>query len=378
LDLESVTTFTVLSVNAGSSTLKLALFDVDVDGEGERERWRSQVEVAPGSSPDLTPALVEIAHRGLPEPAAIGHRVVHGGAGHVAPELIDAHLLADLERLAAFAPLHQPVDLAGVRAATDALPGRPQVACFDTAFHHTLGAAASALPLPPSLRARGLRRFGFHGLSYEFVVAQLRPVQPGRMVIAHLGAGASLCAVVDGRSVDTTMGLTPTGGLVMATRSGDLDPGVVVELLRHPPPGLQADADGLEDLLNHQSGLRGLSGRSGDMRDLLEAEVGGDADAALAVEVFCRTVSKQVAALATVLTGLDTLVFTGGIGQHSAPVRARICQPLSFLGVDVVAERNQTGAGIISAAGGVTVRVVPTDEERIIARHTASVVQSTP
>ena len=267
------------------------------------------------------------------------------------------------------------------------------MACFDTAFHHTLAPEAFTLALPTAVRRAGLRRYGFHGLSYEYVVAHLADQHPGRTVIAHLGSGASLCAVAGGRSVDTTMGFTPTGGLVMATRPGDLDPGVLIHLLRHPvgrdpddrsgddPVGAAADA--LEDLLDHRSGLAGLSGLSGDARRLLDARAAGDADAALALAVFTRTAAKQVAAQAAALGGLDTLVFTGGIGEHSPALRAEIAAPLGFLGVVVDPEANQAGAAVISPPGagsvrqgGVTVRVVATDEERMIARHTVTVVSA--
>ena len=362
----------VLAVNAGSSSVKLALFRVGPTGEAEC--WRSQVDGPAGSAPDLAGVATQLDHLGLPRPTAVGHRVVHGGSAHTRPEVVDDDVLAQLEALVPFAPLHQPAALAGIRAARRAWPDLVQVACFDTAFHRTLAPDAYTLALPPSVRDAGVRRYGFHGLSYEYVVGHLADEQPGRTVIAHLGSGASLCAVADGRSVDTTMGFTPTGGVVMGTRPGDLDPGVLVHLLRHPPPDMTPDADGLEDLLDRRSGLLGLSGRSNDVRTLLEARAAGDEASALALAVFARTAAKQVAALATAVGGLDTLVFTAGIGERSAEVRAEICAPLAFLGIEIDADANRVGADVISTPGGVTVRVVPTDEERMIARHTATVV----
>jgi acetate kinase len=278
-----------------------------------------------------------------------------------------------------FAPLHQPACLAGIRAAARTWPDRPQVACFDTAFHHTLEPTAFTYALPAGARADGVRRYGFHGLSYEYLVDHLGAAATGRVVMAHLGAGASLCAAVDGRSVDTTMGFTPAGGLVMVSRPGDLDPGVLIHLLRHGadrsagPGAHPIGADELEDLVNHRSGLAGLGGHQGDARALLAARAAGDADATLALAVFTRTAAKQVAGMAAAMGGIDALVFTAGIGQHAPDLRAEICQPLAFLGVSLDGAANRRAAAVISD-GPVTVRVVPTDEERMIARHAAAAV----
>jgi acetate kinase len=245
-----------------------------------------------------------------------------------------------------------------------------QVACFDTAFHRTMPAAARRLPIPARFDAAGVRRYGFHGLSYEYVVGSLGAAARGRAVVAHLGSGASMAAIREGASVDTTMGFTPAGGLVMSSRSGDLDPGVLVHLLRTE----EHDADDLERIVERESGLTGVSGRTGDMRELLECR-GDDADAALAVDMFCTRVRMQVGAYAALLGGIDNLVFTGGIGERSAPVRTEICAGLEHLGVEIDEARNRDDAAVVSPDGAsCVVRVVPTDEELVIARHAARLV----
>jgi acetate kinase len=246
----------------------------------------------------------------------------------------------------------------------------PQVACFDTAFHRTLPPVAQRYPLPRALHDAGVVRYGFHGLSYEYIMQALRAVDPdaanGRVIVAHLGNGASMAAVRDGQSIDTTMGFTPTGGLVMGTRTGDLDPGVLLYLLQ--TRGMPAEQ--VNTLVNRQAGLLGVSGISADMRDLLEREAREPA-AAAAVDLFCYQARKFLGALAAVLGGIETLVFTGGIGEHAAPIRARICASFEFLGLEIDAGRNQQHAPVISPDGAsVTVRVIPTDEDRMIARHT--------
>ncbi len=380
----------VLCVNAGSSSLKLALFSVEPDPdpdqnpERERELWRWSSETATdgGVEAALIAGLDAMAAEGRPAPQAIGHRIVHGGADHVEPELIDASVLADLRDLIPLAPLHQPAGLAGIEAMAGAFGAVPQVACYDTAFHRTLSPAAREVALPAAARAEGVRRYGFHGLSYEYVVDQVGAERLGRAVIAHLGNGASLAAVVGGCSVDTTMGLTPTGGIVMGTRCGDLDPGVMIHLLRHGgEAGSALDVDGLEQLVNRQSGLLGLSGRSADLRALLEARAGGDEAAALTIEIFARTVRKQIGAMAAAMGGIDTVVFTGGIGEHASDVRAQSCAGLGFLGITIDDERNARrdveparSVTISTDSSSVTVLVVATDEDRMIARHAADLV----
>ncbi|MGZ4681659.1 MAG: acetate/propionate family kinase [Acidimicrobiales bacterium] len=341
---------TVLSVNAGSSSLKVALHAVGPAPGDEHELWRWDRDVP---EPDPGVAFDALASSGMPRPDVVGHRVVHGGVAHTGPAPVDDALLADLRGLVPLAPLHEPAAIAGIEAAMAALPDVPQVACFDTAFHHTMPEEAAHLPLPERLWLDGVRRYGFHGLSYEFVVDHVGAGRLGRAVIAHLGNGASMCAVRDGRSVDTTMGFTPTGGIVMGTRSGDLDPGLLVHLLTDGG----YDATSLDHLVNHEAGLLGLSGSSSDMRALLDARAAGDARADLAIRVFCRAVRKQVGAYAAVLGGLDTLVFTGGIGEHAPDVRDEICAGLEFL-------------------GPVTVLVVATDEDRMIARHAAALLRA--
>ena len=335
----------VLTLNAGSSTLKFALFN------GEIALARGQIE---GSSDRLDDVLLWVeANRHGAELAAVGHRVVHGGARFAAPVLIDAEILGELEGLVRLAPLHQPHNLAGIRAISQLLPDLPQVACFDTAFHHGMPDIATRFALPAEITGQGVRRYGFHGLSYEYIAGVLKRVAPalaaGRVIVAHLGNGASLCAMRDGVSIDTTMGFTALDGLMMGTRCGALDPGVVLHLLRQP--GMNADR--LEDLLYHRSGLLGVSGESGDMRRLLQSR---SPRARLAIELYVYRIVREIGALTSSLGGLDGLVFTAGIGEHAAEIREKVVKKLGWLGP------------------GLDVRVIPTDEERMIARHTRSVL----
>lgn len=305
---------------------------------------------------------------------AVGHRVVHGGNRYSAPQLVDAALLAALRDMVPIDPVHLPQAVAAIEAVGRAYPAVPQVACFDTAFHRSMPRVAQLLPLPRRLLDAGLARFGFHGLSCESILGVLRAMgaaaADGRVIIAHLGNGASLTAVRGGRSVDTTMGFTPTGGLMMGTRSGDLDPGALLYLLQQQ--GLSPAA--VNDVVNRQAGLLGVSGSSEDMRDLLAREA-ADPRAAEAVALFCYQARKFLGALVAVLGGLDTLVFTGGIGEHAAPIRWRICAGLEFLGVHLDEQKNAAHAAVISREGSpATVRVIPTDEDGTIALHTARLV----
>ena len=390
----------VLCLNAGSSSIKFALFGVarehpmsaivsgqieDIDGqphftardvEGtvlEDRRWDGSGESRYDA---LLTALLDWVetHLGGDRLVAAGHRVVHGGRHYTAPVRLDPDILAALTALTPLAPLHQPHGLAPVRAILSLRPDLPQVACFDTAFHHTLPPVATRLALPRALEEEGVRRYGFHGLSYEFIADALRQVAPelagGRVVIAHLGNGASLCALSGGCSIDTTMSFTALDGLVMGTRCGELDPGVVLYLLQQKT----MSAEAVSDLLYHRSGLLGVSGLSGDMTELLASTAPAAREA---IELFVFRVARDVAAMASSLQGLDGLVFTGGIGQHAAPIREAVCARLAWLGVALDPAANARHAARIDAAAGrVEVRVIPTDEAAMIARHTIETLRA--
>ncbi|MCC7412756.1 MAG: acetate/propionate family kinase [Gammaproteobacteria bacterium] len=307
--------------------------------------------------------------------AAVGHRVVHGGERYAVPVRVDGAVEADLRNLIPLAPLHLGINLAGIAAVRARCPALPQVACFDTAFHRTLPPVARETGLPRRYTDAGIRRYGFHGLSYESVVATLRTQEgedavAGRLIVAHLGSGASMTAIRAGRSLDTTMGFSALDGLLMGTRCGDLDPGVLLHLLREQ--GM--DRAVLEKMLYTESGLLGVSAVSADMRVLLAREADLPA-AALAVELFCMRVRKHLGALTAVLAGLDRLIFTGGIGEHAAAVRARISADLDYLGIVLDPERNARSARTISVdEAPVRVQVIPTDEEAVIAAHTESLL----
>ena len=313
------------------------------------------------------------------EPDAIGHRIVHGGHRHTASEPVTQALLDSIEKLSPYAPEHLPGALQAVRRAQDVFPACRQVLCFDTAFHHTMPSVAVTYPLPEPVRREGVRRFGFHGLSYAWLLGELERSEvtlavQGRIILAHLGHGASMAAILNGMSIETSMGFSPAGGLVMSTRSGDLDPGVLLFLLEQH--GMTPS--GLKDLVNRRSGLIGLSGISDDMRDLLEASP-HHPDAALAVDLFCYQAKKYIGSLAAVLGGLDKLVFTGGIGEQAPEIRRRICEGLGFLGI-VLDDRANLGNGpVISSGGGaVSVRVMKTNEEMMIVRETLRVLGACP
>jgi acetate kinase len=308
----------------------------------------------------------------LPTPEAVGHRLVHGGADHIAPEQVDARLLEDLRQLVPYAPLHLPAEIQGIEAVSARFPHLPQVACFDTAFHRRMPELAQRFPLPRAIWDEGVRRYGFHGLSYEYIIDQVGAPALGRAVIAHLGNGASMAAVHNGQPLDTTMGFTPTGGFMMGTRSGDLDPGLLVYLLTERG----YDATRLEQLVNDQSGLLGVSGVSPDMKALLDQRA-RNPHAAEAVDMYCYQLRKTIGALTAVLGGLDTLVFTGGIGEHAAPVRSEVCQGLAYLGIQLDPQQNDRHASVISSTGShCIVRVVPTNEDLMIARHTRTLLYS--
>ncbi len=346
----------ILTLNEGSSSLKFGFYAGGPDG-GE-ERTSGDVE---GAQPADMFERIDAALDGA-RPAAIGHRIVHGGPDLFDPVEIDAGVLARLERATAFAPLHGPAALSLIRAAQARYPDVPQIACFDTGFHKDLEEVAAVLPIAKEFRADGVQRYGFHGLSCQSIVRQLRPDLPERLIIAHLGSGASITAVRGGRSVDTTMGLTPSGGIVMASRAGDLDPGLLLYLMRER--GM--DAAGIEELVDHRSGLLGISGVSGDLRKL-HAVAATNADAKLAVAMFCRSVAKHVAAMMAVLGGADMIVFTGGIGENDAVVRAAICADLGWAGVSI---------NPAATAGRVVVRVLASLENAEIARAVAALTSS--
>jgi acetate kinase len=351
---------TVLALNSGSSSLKFGLYRVDAA--------RTELLVA-GEEESLS-GIGHIGHlltgSGLPAPAAIGHRIVHGGPGLRRHCLIDDAVLRELDAAITFAPLHVPPALAVIRFAQEHFPGVPQVACFDTTFHADLAEVARVLPIAREWQLEGVQRYGFHGLSCESIVHQLGIDLPHRLVIAHLGNGASITAVKDGRSIDTSMGLTPTGGVMMGTRSGDLDPGVLVYLMREK----EFDSAMLEELVDRQSGLLGISGVASDMRRLHEAAP-SNPDARLAIQMFCYSVRKQVAAMIAALDGIDLLVFTGGIGEHDPAVRAAICDGLSWIGIRLDEARNRSANNPINdPASRGAVRVLPSQEDEQIARHT--------
>ncbi len=366
----------ILTLNAGSSSLKFAAFK-----PGARPVLNGQIaplgdgaRLRAGETDDAWPHGVEAdglhqllswidGHDQGGEVGAVGHRVVHGGERD-GPALIDAGVLAEIEALVPLAPLHQPHNLAAIRAVTDARPNLPQVACFDTSFHMTMDALAKALPLPREYAEAGARRYGFHGLSYQYVAGRLAGAAGSRVIVAHLGSGASLCALRDGRSVDTTMGMTALDGVVMGTRTGRLDPGVVLWLLQ----ARGMDAAAVEDLLYHHGGLLGVSGESADPRKLLAS---GSEAARFAVALFARSVVREAGALAAVLGGVDGFVFTAGIGEHQPEVRRAIADGLGWLGLTLDPARNDAyrpSDGLAQIGNGVW--VIPTDEEAQIATMT--------
>jgi acetate kinase len=380
-------------INAGSSSLKFSVYAADerlldgqVDGIGVRPAAKARdakgaALPAPelGGSPPATPADALVAimpwlndRLGGRRFAALGHRVVHGGPNHAAPCLVTPALLAELDTLSPLAPLHQPHNLAPIRAAMQRSPDLPQVACFDTAFHRTIPEVAQVFALPQEMAARGIRRYGFHGLSYDYIASVLPRTAPdiahGRVVVAHLGNGASLCALHDGRSVATTMGFSALDGLPMGTRCGQLDPAVVLHLLT--TEGM--DIVTVEALLYRKSGMLGLSGVSSDFRELLASE---EPRARFAIDVFVYQVARNIASLAGALGGLDGIVFTAGVGENAAPIRAAICAACAWLGVELDTVANHArGPRITKPGSRVAAYVIPTDENLMIARQTRALV----
>jgi acetate kinase len=388
----------ILVLNAGSSSLKFRAYDVDAgaprllvrgqveslytephftasDAPGERHdehRW------PPGTRLGHDGAIGHIgdflrSHGGGHRLVAAGHRVVHGGVRFTQPTLVTPDVVDQLAALVPLAPLHQPHNLAPIRALAQLRPDLPQVACFDTAFHHTAPEEAQAFAMPHDISARGVRRYGFHGLSYEYIAGRLPEVAPaaarGRTVVAHLGNGASMCALAAGRSVASTMGFTAVDGLVMGTRCGSIDAGAILYLMDE----LKMDTRAVEDLIYKRSGLLGVSGISSDMRTLLASE---DPRARFAVDLFTYRIGRELGSLAAALEGVDALVFTGGIGERAVPIRERVCRRAGWLGLELDPAANADGATRISLEGSrVSAWVIPTDEELMIARHTVDVLQ---
>jgi acetate kinase len=384
-------------LNAGSSSLKFSVYGHS-DATAWRVEARGQVDgigstprfsASDGAGTRLTDERLEpsVDGRGAFDAVAIwlrsrygagarvlgvGHRVVHGGAKYAQPIVVTPQVIADLRALVPLAPLHQPYNLDAIDAVSDRLPGVPQVACFDTSFHRGQPAVAEVVPLPRDLCRGGVQRYGFHGLSYEYIASVLPTAAPeiagGRVIVAHLGSGASLCAMRDGKSVDSTLGFTALDGLTMGTRPGSIDPGVILYLFQV----LKLSAQEVETILYKKSGLLGISGISNDMRNLLGSE---EAGARLAIDYFVYQATKQIGALAGVLGGIDGLVFTAGIGENSAEIRRRICEASAWLGIELDADANAKRGPRISRAGSrVSAWVIPTNEELIIARHTGTLL----
>jgi len=387
----------ILVLNAGSSSIKFSAFLVQSDRlelllngqtEGLYTAPRFKAKDAAGDALESRDwdkgtrlghdgAIEHLigflrGHRGDHRLIAIGHRVVHGGLNYAEPTLVNAEVLTNLEKLVPLAPLHQPHNLAPIRIVAERTPDMPQVACFDTAFHRAQPELAQAFALPSAITDRGVRRYGFHGLSYEYIASALPAIDAkaaaGRVVVAHLGNGASMCAIKAGKSVASTMGFTAVDGLPMGTRSGALDPGVVLYLMDE----MKMDARAIEKLIYQQSGLLGVSGVSSDMRALLESK---EPRSKLAVDLFTYRIGRELGSLAAALGGLDALVFTGGIGERAVAIRERVCRDAGWLGIELDAAANKTdGPRISTAASRVPAWVMPTNEELMIARHTRRLI----
>jgi acetate kinase len=389
----------IVVLNAGSSSIKFSVFRLDAESpalvlRGQIEGLYTAARFVAKDPAGATTAtrtwdgegplghdgairfLLDYLHGELAgyRVRAVGHRVVHGGTDYDRPVRLDSTLVEHLERFIPLAPLHQPHNLAAIRALLVRAPQLPQVACFDTSFHRRMPTVAQAFALPPAITDRGVRRYGFHGLSYEYIAATLPQLDAaaarGRVVVAHLGNGASMCAIDNGRSVASTMGFTAVEGLPMGTRSGSLDPGVLLYLMDE----LKMDVRAIEKLIYQQSGLLGVSGVSSDMRTLLASD---DPRAAFAVELFCYRIHRELGSLVAALGGIDALVFTGGIGEHAAPVRARVLQLAAWLGIEADSAANATQGPRLTTPGSRTrAWVIPTDEELMIARHTRALIEA--
>ena len=388
----------ILSINGGSSSIKFALFSVD---PSPREKLRGKIErigmpdaalstkgevpndniSLPVEAHDFTTAVtalidwIEARHNGDDGLIAVGHRVVHGGPNHHASQILTPLILDELRVLTTLDPTHLPGEILLIEAFRSRFPNLPQVVCFDTAFHHDLPRVARIVPIPRRYEAQGVRRYGFHGLSYEFLMSELiriegAPAGKGRIILAHLGNGASLAAVRNGKPIDTSMGFTPASGVPMGSRSGDIDPGLAGYLAR--TEGMNAAQ--FDAMVNEKSGLLGVSETSADVRDLLRSER-NDPRAAEAVALFCYQIRKTIGAFAAALGGLDTLIFSGGIGENAPAVRMRICEGMDFLGIELDPARNAENAPVISTVSArVNVHVIPTNEELVIARAVFNVL----
>lgn len=381
----------ILTVNGGSSSVKIAVYNVEstlvlsLSAEAKKigvsgavfnfnnnglSAGNDEINLEGKSYPQVSEFIVKWIEQQpfFSSIEVIGHRIVHG-MHHAGPAIISNELLQELKDISPFDPEHLPAEIKLIELFRNAFPKLQQVACFDTSFHTTMPAVAKLLPVPLKYRSQGVQRYGFHGLSYAYLRRQLSQVAGkeaanGKVIMAHLGNGASITALVNGESIDTSMGFTPTGGLPMSSRTGDLDPGVILYLLQKE----KLTASQLSRLVNHESGLLGISETTGDMEELIKRE-STDKRAAAAVDFFCYQTKKWIGSFAAALGGVDTLIFSGGIGEHSAEIRKRICENLSFLGIEINEERNKQSAEIISPdSGKVTVRVIKTNEEWMIAR----------
>ena len=382
----------ILVINAGSSSIKFSVFETAADrslspavhGQVEGIGSSPQLEVADARGGKLAEQrLTGVGHEGAIAAIhewfavhigsesgfdGVGHRVVHGGLKYSQPALVDSKLLADLQELVPIAPLHEPHQIAAIRAVSAAAPTVRQVVCFDTAFHRSQPLLAQEFALPRELTAKGIRRYGFHGLSYEYIVSVLPQIAPdcarGKLIVAHLGNGASMCAIDQGRSVTSTMGLTAVDGLPMGTRTGALDPGVMLYLMQHE----RMDASAIEQLIYERSGLLGVSGLSSDMRTLLASDLPAAREA---IDLFVYRIGRELGSLVAALGGLDALVFTGGIGEHAWQIRSRVCQDAHWIGITLDEAANVKGGPRISRGGSApSAWVIPTDENLMVARHT--------
>ena len=372
----------VLSLNSGSSSLKFALYDSEhllANGQIEKigakagifwiqksgKKIHEKKQPFPNHREALRILFETLEELKMPSPEAVGHRIVHGGKSYYKPEIVDDEIVSKLVKLIPYAPLHLPAEIEGIKGVRAHFPHLPQVVCFDTAFHQRMPELAKRFPLPYKYFEQGVRRYGFHGLSYEYILSKLRPKME-RIIICHLGNGASAAATIGTKPMDTTMGLTPTGGFMMGTRTGDLDPGILLYFQREK----HLSSEEVAKLVDHQSGLLGISGISNDMKELIDQRK-ENVRAQLAIDLFCYQLRKTIASFIAVLEGLDILVFTGGIGERGAYVREEICKKLSYFGIEIDPVKNEKNEQVISSTKSkIQIMVIPTNEDLMIARHT--------